>query len=182
MKRLVRSGIAAALLLMTAGCADEVDSTYSSYSASFNFTPVTGVPTLYRAVNNAGQFCSIRRQNTNYIFSDADGNSQTYPITATDVYNTWICISGFIVGTTNIPDISTGQLTLVAFDLVCPNCFNESTIQRRLEFDGDGVVSCGRCDRSYDLNNFGIVSSDGGGKSLERYRVYYSSDRLIIQN
>lgn len=139
MKRLAWLAAWAGVLLGLTSCADEVDSVYANFRASFNFSPVTAVVPLNTAVNNAGEFCRVWKQSDSYYFDNAAGQSQTYPILATDAYTTWQTLSGFIVGTTNIPDIGTGQLTLVAYDLACPNCFTESTITRRLDFDGGGL-------------------------------------------
>ena len=134
------------------------------------------------AVNNPGLFCLVWRDTGQYYFQNAAGSTGTYPVTAADAYTTWQCLSGFIIGTTNVPDLSSGQLSLVAYDAVCPNCFSESTIQRRLTFADEGTAHCTRCDRDYDLNNFGIVTQGGAGRSLFRYRVYYAADRLVVNN
>ncbi len=170
------------LLLGLTACTGEVDSVYSNYKAHFEFENVSGVTPLNSAVNNAGVFCRIWRTADYFYFQDGQGNLQPYPVMATDAYRVWEAIDGFIVGTTNIPDIGTGQLTLVAYDLACPNCYTESLIERRLDFDSEGTVHCGRCQRTYDLNNFGLASGNGGGRSLFRYRVYYSGNRLVVQN
>ncbi len=180
-----RSGVWTALLsglLLVTSCADDVESVYANYRAAFNFTPVTAVSQLHQAANNAGLYCLVWRSNDKYMFQNARNETGSYPITATDAYNTWQCISGFIIGTTNVPDISTGQLTLVAYDAACPNCFSESTIQHRLDFKDEGTAHCARCDRDYDLNNYGTVIEGSAGRSLFRYRVYYSSDRIVVQN
>ena len=130
----------------------------------------------------SGLFCLVWRDTGQYYFQNAAGSTGTYPVTAADAYTTWQCLSGFIIGTTNVPDLSSGQLSLVAYDAVCPNCFSESTIQRRLTFADEGTAHCTRCDRDYDLNNFGIVTQGGAGRSLFRYRVYYAADRLVVNN
>lgn len=180
-KTIAATGFTLAAMVF-ASCADSVDSVYANYRASFNFTPVTAVSQLHQAVNNPGLFCLVWRDTGQYYFQNAAGSTGTYPVTAADAYTTWQCLSGFIVGTTNVPDLSSGQLSLVAYDAVCPNCFSESTIQRRLTFADEGTAHCTRCDRDYDLNNFGIVTQGGAGRSLFRYRVYYAADRLVVNN
>ena len=94
-----------------------------------------------------------------------------------------------MVGTPALPDLS-GRQSVVAFDLVCPSCYQGAYVERRLSWESSapGVLICGRCQRHYDLNNGGAVSvtkADGQPNvSLYRYSAAYStqSDVFVVQN
>ncbi len=163
-------------------CTDD-DTRYTSFYARCIVTPVTAVPPLYTAVNNAGEYVMMWREtNGNLLFVTPSGASLTVAPTALSSYQPWTSATGagFIVGKQNVPDLSTGQLTLVAYDRVCPNCYRED-INRNLAFANYGFVSCTRCQRTYDLNNGGTVTAGAAGYKLEAYRqVVYNSGQNIL--
>ena len=68
--------------------------------------------------------------------------------------------------------------------MACSNCYEESNIAKRMILQESGFAHCSRCQRTYDLNNQGIVSIGKGGRTLFRYRVNYlaSTGTLIINN
>jgi len=170
------------LCALTTACADEVESLYANIRAFFRFSPVTQVPGLRAALNSPGMFCTISFSNGKYIFDTGDGNPFVYTPTAIDQYGTPECVSGFIVGMPNIPDLN-GNFYNIAFDLVCPNCYSTDAVQRSLTLQSTDAV-CGRCKRHYGLNNGGIVTAGKGGRGLYRYPVTYNSgtDLLLIRN
>ena len=88
---------------------------------------------------------------------------------------------GFIVGTPSLPNLS-GQFYQVAFDIVCPNCY-ESSIAKMLTLQGEEAV-CPRCGRTYSLANNGIVTKGEKGRKLHRYRMAYvpTQDMFVINN
>lgn len=179
-RRILFSGL---LTLLLCACADEAESYYANVRAFFRFGNVITTPQLLTAVSNPGQFCTITFAGGYYHFTGPDGSSTPYAATAVDNYGRPEYISGFIVGTPAVPDLS-GNFTLSAFDLVCPNCYTENALQRALSFSGTTAMYCNRCRRTYDLNNGGIVSGGDGGRALFRYRVSYASEQgmLLIQN
>ncbi|MDO4929967.1 MAG: hypothetical protein Q4E59_02415 [Bacteroidales bacterium] len=173
-------------LLFVAGmtsCGTDVDDLYSSHAAYFYYSHVTTTTPLFTALNNPGMFCRIHFSNTAYTFEGCDGTSYSYTPTTADTYRSHDCLDGFIVGTPAVADL-TGS-SIVAYDLACPNCYEEYYITRRLTFSTTSTVYCSRCKRTYDLNNSGIVTDEGGGTSLFRYRITYSTAStgiMLIQN
>lgn len=167
-------------------CTDDAD-----YRAFFRYTHTVTTPPLNAALGNPGTFCTVEFPGRGYRFRQVGGSSQEYNYTpsAADNYGTPEFIAGFIVGTPAYPDMS-GLTLPVAFDLVCPNCFEQTSIQRSLSTKSTTEMKCNRCGRVYDLNNGGIVSSsteqNPGGRALFRYRMTYSESAgggtLIIQN
>lgn len=189
MNRTIRSTRAAAFALSLAavaatGCTDNVEDYYSHEAAFLRFTPVSGVAPLYTALNSAGMFCTIRIGGSHFYFAGSDGNTQNYPKTAiVESYGTPVCISGFVVGISSIPDINM-RMSPVAYDLVCPTCYEQSLIQRTLVFSESEALKCGRCGRVYDLSNGGIIKEGEEGTKLYRYHITYSeaANPLYIYN
>lgn len=162
-------------LLTLCACSDDANDTYSRERAFLKFAPVSGVIPLYTAVNNNGLFCSIRLGTNTFEFHCSDGSSATYPYTADiKAYGQPQCVSGFVVGHSSLPDLNMNY-PLLAYDLVCPNCYEESLITPTLTFSGQEELLCSRCKRTYDLQQNGMVKSGEAGRSLLRYRnVTYS--------
>ena len=183
MKNICRS--VALLVLSLIGCwacDNDVLSEYSHYPAFFRYPNVNTTPELRAALNSPGEFCKITFPNPYYLFTNAHGHSTQVNRTSLDAYGKPIFISGFLVGTPAVPD-NNGNFYQVAYDLVCPNCFYESSIQRALDFSGTDAMICSRCGRVYNLNNHGLVESQEG-KPLEKYHMTYAQNQgiLIIQN
>lgn len=189
MKKRISSLLLMATALFVAGtslvaCVDDVENEYASLRAFFRFTPVTAAPQLYTSVNNPGQFCSvIYSSGSYYVFTDAEGNGTQYTLTQLDKYTPLEAVSGLVIGMPSVPDLS-GNFPVVCYDLVCPNCYSESAITRRLSFSALTEMECGRCHRKYDLNNGGLVIDGEQGRKLYRYRVNYNSasNALVVQN
>ena len=166
-------------------CDATVESEYSRLRAFLRVTPVTAATPLFEAVNNPGIFCKVTLDGAHYIFTRQNGTSTQLNITAVganyarmqSIYN-----QGFIVGTPSQTDINTGQFYQVAFDIVCPNCY-ESSIAKMLTLQGEEAV-CPRCGRTYSLANKGIVIKGEKGRKLHRYRMAYvpTQDMFVINN
>lgn len=165
-------------------CDATVESEYSRLRAFLRVTPVTAATPLFEAANNPGIFCKITQDGAHYIFTRQNGTSTQMDITAVSanyarmqsIYN-----QGFIVGTPSLPNLS-GQFYQVAFDIVCPNCY-ESSIAKMLTLQGEEAV-CPRCGRTYSLANNGIVTKGEKGRKLHRYRMAYvpTQDMFVINN
>lgn len=170
-------------------CGEESASRFSHHRAFLRFSPVAAAPVLSAAVHGVGEWCAITYDASHYVFTNAAQRTSRYPRTALDAYGTPTSIAGFVVGTSALPDLS-GRQTVVAFDLVCPSCYQGAYVERRLSWNPStpGTLVCGRCQRHYDLNNGGIVSvTKGDGQpnvGLFRYLATYSanSDVFIVQN
>lgn len=184
MKRAARLPALLLAAALAAACSDDVQDVYSGYPAFFRFSPVTSAPKLYTAVSNPGQFCTITFQNGQYyIFADARGAAPPLPVTGQQQYVHPVCISGFIVGTPAVMDMS-GRFPLTAYDLVCPHCDETAAITRPVVFDSETQMACPRCGSTYDLNNGGMPVGGPATRTLYRYHVAYSqsTQTLVIQN
>lgn len=168
-------------LASAVSCADDVQNLYSGYDAYLRFQPVTSAPPLYAALNSMGEYCTIRSTSTSYLFN-GPGGSHEHPRTAADNYNPMRAIGGFIVGRSNLMDMTGGDFPLLCYDLACPNCYAEYSVARVLSLADGGLAKCTRCQRTYDLNNLGIVSAGEKGKKLFRYHIQYGGDLLYISN
>lgn len=184
MKRAARLSALLLATALAAACSDDVQDVYSGYPAFFRFSPVTSAPKLYTAVSNPGQFCTITFQNGQYyIFADARGAAPPLPVSGQQQYVHPVCISGFIVGTPAVMDMS-GRFPLTAYDLVCPHCEGTAAITRPVVFDSETQMTCPRCGSTYDLNNGGMPVGGPATRTLYRYHVAYSqgTQTLVIQN
>ena len=172
-----------ALLLAAASCTDEVQDVYARTRAFFRFAGVESVHPLYTACHNPGQWCTVTLRNSIYSFAAPDGNTATANATAIDQYGRPEWVAGLIVGRPSVPDMN-GQTPVMAFDMVCPTCYEESAIQRSVAFAGNESVTCPRCSRTYDLTSGGIVTAGPEGKKLYRYRITAdgTGGTLVVQN
>lgn len=179
---LFTSLLAAAALLVSA-CTDDIDGTYAKGQKAFiRIDDLTGLPALRAALQSPGLFCTLRLEGARYAVTDAQGKQQYKNLTAAEQnYGRVECIAGFIVGTPAIPDMN-GQFIAVAYELACPNCWEEASIQRSLAFAEPTSAQCSRCHRTYDLDNLGAVTAGASGKRLYRYPLYYNGQGLVVRN
>ena len=167
------------LLLMA--CSDDAQDVYSPYRAFFRFQPVSSVPPLYSALNSLGEYCTVRQNSKQYIFNGPAGSLQVNK-TGTDQYNPMQAIGGFIIGKANLSDLGTNTFPLLCYDLVCPNCYEDANMARNVDINENGKATCGKCHRTNDLNNLGIISEGEKGRKLFRYHIMYSGDIVVVQN
>ena len=73
---------------------------------------------------------------------------------------------------------------LFAFDRQCPNCVSDYNLYKYpLTWANNGQwVRCGQCQRTYDLNNFGVIIDGEKGKKLIRYQANYNGTVLTVRN
>ncbi len=158
-------------LALLFSCSNNIENRYAHERAFLRFSPVTGVVPLNNAVNGLGEFCTIRIGTNQFIFRSAGGQEVTYPITAEiKAYGQPECVVGFVVGKSTIPDMKL-QYPLLAYDLVCPNCYEQSLITKALTLETDEKLTCSRCHRSYNLKDDGNICQGDAGKPLYRYRT-----------
>ena len=166
-------------------CDDDLQNEFSRHPALFRFPMVNTTPQLRSALNDPGMFCKITFPPQQYLFTDAQGKSTPVNRTSLEAYGKPTFISGFIVGTPSLPDMS-GNFLNVAYDLVCPRCYEASYIERALDFNGhvSTEMKCARCGSIYDLNNNGIVTNQKERYKLYRYHMVYNKVQgmLMIQN
>lgn len=175
---------ALAALLMFGSCSsDDAYNVYSKYKASFAYSNVMTAAPLKNALTGPGEFCTISLGVNVLVFQSLTA-SYTDDITAEMMYYQNIrCISGFIVGMANIPEMNADWLGVVCYDLVCSNCHHDDAINPNLSLKEGGFAYCSRCKRKYSLNNQGIVVDGKAGRPLERYHISYDgSNRVVITN
>lgn len=176
--------MAAIAIGIVAAC-QESENLYSKFQAYFSYSPVTSVPTLSRACTSLGEFCSITFPPGNkYVVQSPSTPAVTDYIdrTATQGYlNYRLGLSGgLIIGLPALPEMMAQESQVVCFDLCCPNCYRDYHITKAMTLRTGGVSACSSCNRTYDLNNQGVVASGDAGRALFRYYVtYYPSSFMI---
>ncbi len=163
---------------------EEADNRFSNYEARFYYSPVNAVPNLYRACTSLGEFCSITfPPGTKYVIkSPSTPSAPDYiPRTAIQGYQGFVLgLGGLIVGLPNLPEMLEQESQVTCYDLCCPNCHQDNHIRKQMELRTDGTALCNACNRSYDMNNQGIVARGEAGRSLYRYYVHYNSMNLSL--
>ena len=187
MMRQWRWAVALLLLLTMVSCSSREE--YAHVRAFYRCTNVAAAPALMHSLApNSGVYCTIRFSgNMSYVdFDNSAGEHSRINLSAADKsYGLPQFISGFIVG--QLPMATLSGKALVAYDLVCPNCYASSFIQRSLEFSTQDatLVHCSRCRRIYSLANEGIVvenAQSGKDKKLYQYHIQYGNNAMIITN
>lgn len=171
-------------LLPLTGCTDDVSGMYSTERAYFHCPAVMTTTPLYQALTNPGIYCKITFDANYYYYENTAGQSLSSPRTQLSVYGSPQYIAGFIVGTPSVPDLS-GNFYQVAYDLVCPTCYDQDAIQRSLTLSTtEETATCSRCKRVYSLYNNGIITEGDAGSHLKRYRCTYAavSNTFTIAN
>ena len=137
-----------------------------------------------------GSWCLITYDARQYLLTAlGGGTASSLPRTALEAYGRPQSIAGFLVGVASVPAFD-GTFPVVAYDAVCPVCYNADNIERRLSpvADQPEYVVCTRCSRTYDLANGGIplkVPDDGRRNThLFRYHAAYTpaADVFLVQN
>lgn len=172
-----------AMGLATACSDDGVEGLYASDRASFICRSVSTIAPLRTALNSYGEFCMIYADVNYYHFASPTVTAPPVPKTQQSLYQSYICHAGFIVGKGGIVELGSADYPLLCYDLVCPNCFRENSITRRLAFaQQQGIVVCNSCHRHYDLNNLGVIVQGDKGRKLLRYHISYAADVMAISN
>lgn len=183
MKKLHLAAVVCVIMAVCGCSSDDSYTAYSRYRASFAYYTVMTTTPLKNALTSPGEYCTITLSADRKLNFVSPTLSQQVDVTASAVYQSYTCVAGFIAGMSNMPDIGADTQGLVAYDLVCANCYREDAIQRALTLQEGGKAYCSRCHRTYDLNSKGIISSGDKGRPLERYHVAYDgNNRMSIWN
>lgn len=168
------------------GCTDEdYNGTYShKYKVQFYYTVVSSRE-LTTAVNNAGQYASVRQKGSLILMEGASTTTEYQP-DAISAKSFYYGLGGLIIGT-SFSTNSHGSNDIVAYDLACPNCDRS---ERRLSIDhSTGLATCSRCKTQYDLNNYGSISyfdeessTVSKPRGLYRYRISYDGNMVRVYN
>ncbi len=174
------------VMFLVSSCSN-TDFDYSSLHAYFVFDNSQHQDaTLQSALNplSPGVFCRISEGQegavTYFYFESNEGLTTKQKANADDMRRTRAIglynKTGIIVGYGNL----SSPASLYAFDSQCPNCYAETNmLNNKLVFTSNGIVSCSRCKRQYNLNNNGLcVNSDG--KKLIKYRATCSGPLGIL--
>jgi hypothetical protein len=138
---------------------------------------------LNAALTGMGEFCTVVAKGSTMEYTNLK-TSRSVTLTAREQnygYFNFGRSNGFVVGHTSMissrfPD------QVVCYDIVCPNCYDDLNVTRNVGLLSGARAQCSSCQRTYDLNNTGQVSYGEPGKPLFRYRVYYGSNTLSINN
>lgn len=175
--------MAVAVALCTMAC-DSADGIYSRMPAYFVMDNVLQAPVLQTALQNMGEFCTIRAIGNRYEFASPTQKTPSY-VNATQLGNLsgfYMGLSGFVVGLPHIPEMGYDQSRVVCYDLACSNCYHDYNITKRMTLQEGGYLHCPSCSRTYNLNDKGLISKGEAGRPLVRYRVSFSGFTLVINN
>ena len=180
--------IIATLTLILAACSsdDVVQSKYSGYTARFSYSPVAACPSLQRACTGLGEFCIIDRPidpQQRIRVRDNHGSDPDYIVpTALQSYSGVVLgLGALIIGMPSLAEMGSDQSVVTCYDGICPNCYIEYHISKQVVMD-EGFATCYSCNRVYDLNSQGMVTSGDGGHSLYRYAVGYNGTGVYVSN
>ena len=163
------------VLCLTLASCEKAEQLYSSNLVRFIFENTQSVPQLNTALNNPGEFCTISARNNQWIFASPSYKEDfPYNITERDQLRKPVLgLNGLIVG---VPFFQEGNKP-VCYDRACRKCYEDDRVTRALTLQEGQRATCGRCHRTYDLNNLGI--SDDGAK-LYQYPLQYGNNNLGI--
>ena len=183
MRNLLHSCRAWALAALTilaglTSCGDS-ENEYTTKTCYFIFdNSIHTDATLAAAMNPSapGIFCqvtmAVRSGATYYDFVNNAGVSSSKIQNAVDTRRT------LILGYNNGIIVGYGALEIpapfYAYDRECPNCFDPSALPMKsypLSMTSNGIATCGKCHRQYDMNNNGFITDGEKGKRLTRYRA-----------
>jgi len=172
--------------LITLTSCDDSEFEYSNYQAYFVFDNSQRLDaTLSSAMNplSPGIFCKIAIEGSNYIsFVNNQGLNSKQMMTAVDQRRT--CILGIYNGSGVI--VGYGALSdppaFYAYDVQCPNCYEQTNKPNSpLSMDTNGKAICKKCQRTYDMNNGGIIIGGEGGKKMIRYHASTTGPNGVLK-
>ncbi len=163
-------------------CSENVENKYTSHDANFVFRQTNTVPQLNAALNNMGEFSTITLDRNYFHFTNLTGTTKVNRTAVNNYSSFYMGIGGFIVGLPNIPEPGKDLPTVVCFDLACRNCYDQYIIARSLKLQENGMAHCTNCQRTYNLNNQGLVAAGTPGNALFRYHVTFGNNVLAIIN
>lgn len=171
------------LLMLGQSCGEEIIShRYCDLPARFSYSPVSAVSQLYTSCNSMGQWCTILATSSQFVFSNPEGSTPVARTAVTNYTGFYMGLSGFIVGLPSIPEMGSDYPVVTCYDLACRNCYEEAHVTRRMTLNPGGTATCSKCQRTYNLNDQGLITKGEPGKSLFRYHVVYASNTLAINN
>lgn len=151
----------------TAPCSVYIDNqTHNNATLAEAMTPLSGIFVTITTTSKSGaQY---------FVFTNNQGRSSQVVFDAKDKQRQQA--GQLILGLNGAIIVGYGFSTspFYAYDRECPNCFDSNALPLHsypLKLNSAGIASCSKCQRTYDLNNGGIIASGNGGKKLTRYPV-----------
>jgi hypothetical protein len=169
--------LACVAVACTMGSCGDTESEYSQAQCSLTFdNSVHNDAVLASAMTPySGTYVTITTKTTGgaryFVFESNQGTTSNVIFNELDKRRTIILgyNGAIIVGYgSSVDDV------FYAYDRECPNCFSPDSLplrSRPLTVDEQGFAHCSNCNRSYNLNNGGIVSDGDGGNKMTRYRA-----------
>lgn len=170
--------LAVSCWLSSCGKAEEEYSTWPCRFAYDNMIHNDEVLDLAIKVGSPGTFCLITessqggRKYLNFLCSN--GKSSKQPESAEEVQAKFILglNNGIIVGFQTLNQEPYGGF--VGYDVQCPNCVrrenNTVNPNYRITMNENGIATCSKCGREYDLNNGGLLrNGQEGDTGLQKY-------------
>ena len=170
--------LAVSSLLSSCSKAEEEYSTWPCRFAYDNL--IHNDATLASAINvgSRGVFCLITensRGGKKYLkFLNNNGDSSEQPESAEEELAKYILglNNGIIVGFQTLNQEPYGGF--VGYDVQCPNCVrrenNTINPNYRVTMESNGIATCSKCGRTYDMNNGGLVRNpQEGDTGLQKY-------------
>ncbi len=160
----------------------EAESLFDNYPVRLVVSNTNTNEVLNAALSGMGEFCTIVGRGSQIEYKNLKTTTMVN-LTAYDRYGSFNLgrSNGFVVGHTSMissrfPD------QVVCYDIVCRTCYNDLSVARNVQLLSGGRAQCPGCQRIYDLNELGMVTSGEPGRSLYRYSVRYSPFQLVIGN
>lgn len=184
---LLRIAATAALALCMSTSCDDAEYEYSSNSCYLLLEVQNHMVTALTSAlvqSSPGVFCRIYTSGDSYFyFENNQGLSASSPMTYNDTQRTLVL--GVYNGTGIIVGYGTldSPATLYAYDNQCPNCYEDTGLPRySMTMSDAGIATCSKCQRTYDMNNGGIVATGATGDDLKmmRYRVSYTESTQVL--
>ena len=174
------------LTVVFSSCKDgETSNKYSNLRARLTVENVAQAPVLFTACESMGEYCTaiISSDGQRLLFTNQAGTTSPVNILAISGYSGYyLGLSGFIIGKPFMAEMGEDAPRVVCFDRACSNCYQTYNITKPLVLQTGGYARCGSCGRTYNLNDYGIISDGPAGRSLFRYRVSYINYLLYVNN
>ena len=169
-------------ILLFFSCSD-AERLFDTYPVRFVVQNTNTNEVMNDALTGLGEFCTVVNKGSSMEYSNL---KTTMPVNlnARELgygYFNFGRSNGFVVGHTSMissrfPD------QVVCYDIVCPNCYENRNVTRNVELLSGARAQCSSCQRTYDLNELGMVIQGEAGRSLFRYSVRYAPFQLVIGN